>query len=152
MQEGLPACQPCAPRMNLEFAWVIVLLTRWQTGKPPDRGCVGNPSFVPHPSSSFTERKGGRVSPEAWFHKKPSGCINGAACKRCHLCPEGEPKLRKKQCLDPWGSVGASGQPAKRREASNKPKTQESCAATATAGGGCQPRGGTGWQLQPKAP
>lgn len=34
---------------------------------------------------------------EAWFHKKPSGCINGAACKRCHLCPEGEPKLRKKQ-------------------------------------------------------
>lgn len=35
--------------------------------------------------------------PCAWFHKKPSGCINGAACKRCHLCPEGEPKLRKKQ-------------------------------------------------------
>ena len=36
---------------------------------------------------------------EAWFHKKPSGCINGQACKRCHLCPEGEPKLRKKQHL-----------------------------------------------------
>ena len=51
-------------------------------------------------STSIRASSGQAVSPKAWFHKKPSGCINGAACKRCHLCPEGEPKLRKKQFLD----------------------------------------------------
>ena len=51
------------------------------------------------------------ISPlaEAWFHKKPSGCINGQACKRCHLCPEGEPKLRKKQLHGLNRSVPSGG-------------------------------------------
>merc|ERR1712012_713951 len=34
--------------------------------------------------------------PCAWFYKD-SGCRNGASCRRCHLCPTGELKLRKKQ-------------------------------------------------------
>ena len=34
--------------------------------------------------------------PCAWFHKA-SGCQNGVNCRRCHLCPESEVKLRKKQ-------------------------------------------------------
>merc|ERR1712083_259692 len=34
--------------------------------------------------------------PCAWFHKG-GGCQNGASCRRCHLCPDGELKLRKKQ-------------------------------------------------------
>merc|ERR1719433_667746 len=34
--------------------------------------------------------------PCAWFYKV-SGCKNGASCRRCHLCPIGELKLRKKQ-------------------------------------------------------
>jgi len=33
--------------------------------------------------------------PCAWFYKG-DGCQNGATCRRCHLCPEGELKLRKK--------------------------------------------------------
>merc|ERR1712045_798588 len=37
-----------------------------------------------------------QCQPCAWFFKD-SGCLNGAACRRCHLCPMGELKLRKKQ-------------------------------------------------------
>eukprot|EP00931_Biecheleriopsis_adriatica_P048169 TRINITY_DN2782_c0_g1_i1.p1 TRINITY_DN2782_c0_g1~~TRINITY_DN2782_c0_g1_i1.p1 ORF type:complete len:659 (+),score=122.44 TRINITY_DN2782_c0_g1_i1:27-2003(+) len=36
-----------------------------------------------------------RCEPCAWFYKS-GGCSNGAECKRCHLCPEGETKARKK--------------------------------------------------------
>lgn len=34
-------------------------------------------------------------SPCAWFWKA-QGCQNGVECRRCHLCPEGELKARKK--------------------------------------------------------
>lgn len=34
--------------------------------------------------------------PCAWFYKE-SGCLNAAACRYCHLCPQGELKSRKKQ-------------------------------------------------------
>jgi hypothetical protein len=37
----------------------------------------------------------GACQPCAWFWK-PNGCQNGKACMRCHLCPEGELKARKK--------------------------------------------------------
>jgi len=37
----------------------------------------------------------GECEPCAWFWK-PGGCQNGAECGRCHLCPEGETKARKK--------------------------------------------------------
>jgi len=37
-------------------------------------------------------------TPCGWFHK-PEGCQNGADCRRCHLCPEGETKARKKKKL-----------------------------------------------------
>jgi len=37
----------------------------------------------------------GRCSPCAWFHKERS-CAAGTACNYCHLCPEGELKMRKK--------------------------------------------------------
>jgi len=33
--------------------------------------------------------------PCAWFYKD-SGCLNGAGCRYCHLCPQGELKNRKK--------------------------------------------------------
>jgi len=36
----------------------------------------------------------GKCSPCAWFWK-PQGCLNGQACEHCHLCPEGELKVRK---------------------------------------------------------
>ena len=37
-----------------------------------------------------------KCQPCAWFHK-PFGCYHGTACVRCHLCPPGESKFRKKQ-------------------------------------------------------
>jgi len=37
----------------------------------------------------------GACQPCAWFWK-PSGCQNGKDCMRCHLCPEGELRARKK--------------------------------------------------------
>jgi len=40
----------------------------------------------------------GECSPCAWFWK-PQGCLRGAECGYCHLCPEGEVKLRKKAKL-----------------------------------------------------
>lgn len=57
-----------------------------------------------------------RCQPCAWFYK-PTGCTNGAACRRCHLCPEGELKNRKKtkiqkmrnQVPDSPSGPGASG-------------------------------------------
>lgn len=37
----------------------------------------------------------GECQPCAWFWK-PQGCLNGEDCRRCHACPEGEVKLRRK--------------------------------------------------------
>ncbi|CAJ1362753.1 unnamed protein product [Effrenium voratum] len=41
-----------------------------------------------------SQRHGSGCLPCAWFWK-PQGCLNGAACLRCHLCPAGELKRRK---------------------------------------------------------
>jgi len=38
----------------------------------------------------------GCCSPCAWFWK-PQGCGNGVECRRCHLCPPEEIKMRKKE-------------------------------------------------------
>lgn len=37
----------------------------------------------------------GACRPCAWFWK-PTGCENGVDCDYCHICPEGELKVRKK--------------------------------------------------------
>mmetsp|Transcript_90516 Transcript_90516/g.255176 ORF Transcript_90516/g.255176 Transcript_90516/m.255176 type:complete len:288 (+) Transcript_90516:3-866(+) len=37
-----------------------------------------------------------KCQPCAWFFKE-TGCLNGAQCRYCHLCPHGELKNRKKQ-------------------------------------------------------
>lgn len=39
-----------------------------------------------------------RCEPCVWFWK-PQGCMNGPDCGRCHLCPHGEVKSRKKEKL-----------------------------------------------------
>ena len=46
------------------------------------------------PSVGSAHHKLGSCQPCAWFWK-PQGCLNGAACLRCHLCPAGEIKRRK---------------------------------------------------------
>jgi len=40
----------------------------------------------------------GECEPCAWFWR-PTGCSHGLECRRCHLCPEGEVKARKKKKL-----------------------------------------------------
>lgn len=47
------------------------------------------------PSRGSAVHRAGRCEPCAWFWK-PEGCKNGPACGRCHLCPPGEVKARKK--------------------------------------------------------
>jgi len=41
------------------------------------------------------EHGSGTCRPCAWFWK-PQGCMNGADCRHCHLCPPGEIKRRRK--------------------------------------------------------
>merc|ERR1719221_2138689 len=47
------------------------------------------------PSHGSALHSTGQCQPCAWFWR-PEGCHNGEACRRCHLCPEGEIKARKK--------------------------------------------------------
>lgn len=47
------------------------------------------------PSEGSTLHGTGTCRPCAWFWKT-QGCANGAACRHCHMCPEGELKNRKK--------------------------------------------------------
>ena len=42
-----------------------------------------------------SRRHGVECNPCAWYGK-PQGCMRGSECGYCHLCPEGEVKLRKK--------------------------------------------------------
>lgn len=49
----------------------------------------------PQPSAGSTTHGSGQCRPCAWFWK-PQGCANGADCRHCHMCPEGELKNRKK--------------------------------------------------------
>lgn len=45
-----------------------------------------------------SRRHGSECNPCAWYWK-PQGCLRGSECGYCHLCPEGEVKLRKKAKL-----------------------------------------------------
>mmetsp|Transcript_29123 Transcript_29123/g.61890 ORF Transcript_29123/g.61890 Transcript_29123/m.61890 type:complete len:673 (+) Transcript_29123:108-2126(+) len=47
------------------------------------------------PSVGSAMHASGGCRPCAWFWK-PTGCQNGAECRHCHICPEGEVKARKK--------------------------------------------------------
>jgi hypothetical protein len=50
--------------------------------------------FLPQQQQS-EEHASGQCKPCAWFWR-PQGCHNGKDCQYCHLCPEGELKLRKR--------------------------------------------------------
>mmetsp|Transcript_76397 Transcript_76397/g.169327 ORF Transcript_76397/g.169327 Transcript_76397/m.169327 type:complete len:501 (-) Transcript_76397:219-1721(-) len=47
------------------------------------------------PSRGSALHSTGQCVPCAWFWKS-QGCQNGSSCDRCHMCPEGEVKARKK--------------------------------------------------------
>jgi len=59
--------------------------------------CGQAPARVMEPmlSSGSVLHSLGRCEPCAWFWR-PGGCRSGQECRRCHLCPEGEVKARRK--------------------------------------------------------
>lgn len=59
--------------------------------RPPDLLIAGS---LPPVSIGSQEHATGNCKPCAWFWK-PESCKNGAECRHCHLCPEGEIKARK---------------------------------------------------------
>jgi len=62
---------------------------------PPMSLNFTSPMEVSLPSAGSTLHALGKCRPCAWMWK-PKGCLNGEACAHCHLCPEGELKVRKK--------------------------------------------------------
>jgi len=62
-----------------------------------EQACVEDPDLS-LPSRGSALHSTGSCEPCAWFWK-PQGCKNGSLCCRCHLCPEGEVKKRRKQKL-----------------------------------------------------
>lgn len=52
----------------------------------------------PELSLGSAEHEGGECRPCAWFWR-PQGCQNGEACRHCHLCLQGEVKVRRKSKL-----------------------------------------------------
>eukprot|EP00930_Biecheleria_cincta_P063660 TRINITY_DN49197_c0_g1_i1.p1 TRINITY_DN49197_c0_g1~~TRINITY_DN49197_c0_g1_i1.p1 ORF type:complete len:342 (-),score=58.80 TRINITY_DN49197_c0_g1_i1:504-1529(-) len=62
---------------------------------PQDPAAVGDPAALGLPSKGSVTHGTGKCRPCAWFWK-PQGCQNDLDCGYCHLCPEGELKIRKK--------------------------------------------------------
>lgn len=67
-----------------------VLGSTFQFSFPPGLSIATAPKFS-QGSANHPEF----CKPCAWFWK-PQGCANGSSCTRCHLCPEGELKIRKR--------------------------------------------------------
>lgn len=78
-----------------------------EEGPPPGLNIVQEMSSAPPPQADNTslspslgsENHPIGCSPCAWFWKA-QGCQNAYDCRRCHLCPEGELKARKKSKVE----------------------------------------------------
>jgi len=57
-----------------------------------------SPARLPQASVGADLHGTGTCRPCGWFWK-PEGCVYGAECGHCHMCPEGELKARKKAKL-----------------------------------------------------
>jgi len=53
------------------------------------------PQMAQLPSTGSALHSLGKCRPCAWLWK-PQGCLNGQECAHCHLCPQGELKVRKR--------------------------------------------------------
>jgi hypothetical protein len=65
---------------------------------PPEEREVASPTAEADfllPSVGSADHSSGTCNPCAWYWK-PDGCKNGESCTRCHLCPKGELKMRRK--------------------------------------------------------
>jgi len=80
-------------------ASVEALLPSTQDEKQRDQQKAGNDevaisSNMPLASLGSARHFAKECRPCAWFHR-PGGCQNGAECRHCHLCPDGELKVRR---------------------------------------------------------
>mmetsp|Transcript_12376 Transcript_12376/g.33780 ORF Transcript_12376/g.33780 Transcript_12376/m.33780 type:complete len:477 (+) Transcript_12376:74-1504(+) len=86
------------------FSGITEEVAQMQTPLPPgleqflpteaEKGTSSAPQGAFSSAGSFLHGTG-LCRPCAWLYK-PNGCQNGAECKHCHVCPEGEIKARKK--------------------------------------------------------
>eukprot|EP00928_Gymnodinium_smaydae_P020048 TRINITY_DN17739_c0_g1_i1.p1 TRINITY_DN17739_c0_g1~~TRINITY_DN17739_c0_g1_i1.p1 ORF type:complete len:574 (+),score=102.56 TRINITY_DN17739_c0_g1_i1:304-2025(+) len=67
------------------------------------------------PSVGSAQHGTGNCRPCAWLYK-PQGCANGALCRHCHLCGEGEIKTRKKVKVMSLRQASAATKEASERE------------------------------------
>lgn len=61
----------------------------WEVASPPEE------QDLLLPSVGSADHGSGTCNPCAWYWKL-DGCKNGQSCTRCHLCPKGELKARRK--------------------------------------------------------
>jgi len=71
------------------------VLKEFITFQVPQGLCPSPPGVLGLPSVGSSLHASGQCRPCAWFYKS-QGCSNAKDCKHCHLCPEGELKIRKK--------------------------------------------------------
>lgn len=71
----------------------------------------------PETSLGSVDHENGDCRPCAWFWR-PQGCNNGQDCRHCHLCDQGEVKLRRKSKLGALRKQGRGGQRAASKEGS----------------------------------
>mmetsp|Transcript_115139 Transcript_115139/g.326195 ORF Transcript_115139/g.326195 Transcript_115139/m.326195 type:complete len:738 (-) Transcript_115139:515-2728(-) len=102
------------------------------------------------PSDGSAQHGIGECRPCAWYWKA-SGCQNGKACRHCHLCPQGEIKIRKKDKLVSMRSDKNPHAVVKEAQQAGAPTSippppglpppglQESARAAAARGGGSAP-------------
>mmetsp|Transcript_110250 Transcript_110250/g.343731 ORF Transcript_110250/g.343731 Transcript_110250/m.343731 type:complete len:338 (-) Transcript_110250:30-1043(-) len=87
----------------------------------------------------------GACEPCAWFWK-PQGCMHGWECKRCHLCPDGEIKLRKKakhskmQAQQRSGAAAGRGGRGTALTSGGPPQTQPAATQAAAPVAALQPQ------------
>lgn len=75
----------------------------------------------PELSLGSAEHEGGECRPCAWFWR-PQGCQNGEACRHCHLCLQGEVKVRRKVKLV---TLRKQGRAAQREEQHEQPPAEQ---------------------------
>lgn len=88
---------------------------------------ASNTSAVqPQPSAGSALHGTGQCKPCAWFWK-PQGCVNAEKCYHCHLCPEGELKLRKKERVAAMRSGSIEAQEPMSKNGGNRASRNAPC-------------------------
>jgi len=101
--------QPVPPPQREVLQHEVVLAQTVQDVRPqpqaPQRELPTDASCVSLGSALHAT---GTCTPCAWFWK-PQGCQNGLNCGRCHLCPKGEVRFRKKAKVSALQAAKAPG-------------------------------------------